>query len=127
KGSVLEPTNQQLLELIGPHIPAMETANICGPPRNPSQAHLQTGYHLIFQILIRGMNIPTPNQRPITLTTCPSTTYQFHGIFAKVFRFSFMESTNIFPRIGISLLQDTTGIVTISVIIIGTKLRFRFV
>ena len=105
----------------------MEAADICCPPGDSGEPHLQAGHDLVAEILIGGVDIAGPDQGTVLLASCPCTAHQVQNVLLAGCFLAFIEAAGVFSGVNVSLLHDASGIVTVVFVIIGGIFRFRFI
>ena len=80
----LKPTNQKLLELLVLWATARKAANICRPPWNSGNSHIESSAYLTTECRPIAVNIARPYESTIALGTSPCTANKIDNIFLRL-------------------------------------------
>ena len=73
EGSPLEPPYQKLSECRVLRVASNEAPDVCCPPGNSCNPHIQTGTQLLAETFPIAVNVSRPNECSISLASCPRT------------------------------------------------------
>ena len=91
-GSPLEPTDQQLVEVLVRGFAAMEAADVGGPPRDARDAHVQPGAYLHAEEFPVAADVAAPHQGTVALAAGPGAAHQVDGVFHALGPHAFIEA-----------------------------------
>jgi len=127
EGTPLEPANQQLAKGWVVGIAAVESADVRGPPRDSSDAHVEARGNLPAEVLPRRLDVPGPHQRPVSLTSRPCAANQIHGVALARFDLTFVEPAGVVLGVEVAHLKRRTCMVAVLGVVVVLVLRFGYI
>ena len=108
-------------------ISAVEASDICGPPGDPGDSHVQSCCQLISQRAEGRINIPGPYQSSIPLAAGPGTAKKVQDILLSFFFHSLISHPGILSWIDISHFHICPPEIAVVRELIAGELRFCLV
>ena len=98
----LEPPHQELAKGGRRDVPALEPADVSGPPRDARQADVQPGGDLPSEVLEGRADIARPDGRAVSLAACPGGPAEQYGAVLTFVGHAIVEGLRVQQRIDVA-------------------------
>ena len=119
----LEPAHDELAEARGGDVPALEAADVRGPPRNAGQPDVQPGRDLAPQVVERGVDVTGPDQRAVALAARPGGPAEQDDLVLLLVAHALEEALGVQQRVDVPDLQAGAEVVAQVARLLGPQLR----